>query len=349
MSFMKLSASVIAMVSATTAMARDQVQVTGSSTVLPYATIVAEAFGENFDFPTPVVEGGGSGAGRAKMCEGVGENTVDIANSSSRITQKDIDTCKANGVDDIIEVRFGYDGIVFASAVAGPEFALTPADVYGAVAAKVAKDGAIVDNTAEMWSEVNAGLPAQGILALLPGTKHGTREVFDTKVIVAGCKDTGAYDLFLAVATGKDDKEKATAASKACNELRTDGKSVDIDGDYTETLARLDADKNAVGVFGLSFYQNNTDKLRVATMNGVVPSTETIAKGEYPVSRPLYFYVKKAHLGVIPGLQEYIDFFVSDDMAGPDGPLAQYGLVSDPELAATQEMVKAGTPMGPLE
>ena len=351
MSYMKLGASALAIaaVSATAAMARDQIQVTGSSTVLPYATIVAEAFGENFDFPTPVVEGGGSGAGRAKMCEGVGENTVDIANSSSRITQKDIDTCKANGVDEIIEVRIGYDGIVFASAVGGPEFALTPADVYGAVAAKVVKDGALVDNASANWSDVNAALPAQGILALLPGTKHGTREVFDTKVIVAGCKDTGAYDLFLAVAEGADDKEKDKAAVKACNELRTDGKSVDIDGDYTETLARLDADKNAVGVFGLSFYQNNTDKLRVATMNGVVPSVETIAKGEYPVSRPLYFYVKKAHLGVIPGLQEYIDFFVSDDMAGPDGPLAQYGLVSDPELAKTQEMVKAGAPMGPLE
>jgi phosphate transport system substrate-binding protein len=184
---------------------------------------------------------------------------------------------------------------------------------------------------------------------LVPGTKHGTREVFDTKVIVAGCKETGAHDLFLATAEGKDDKEKAGNADKACMELRTDGRSVDIDGDYTETLARLDADKNAVGVFGLSFYQNNTDKLKVATMSGVVPSTESISTGEYPVSRPLYFYVKKAHIGVIPGLQEYIDFFVSDDMAGPDGPLAAYGLVSDPELAATQAMVAAGTPMGPLE
>ena len=130
--------------------------------------------------------------------------------------------------------------------------------------------------------------------------------------------------------------------------LRTDGRSVDIDGDYTETLARVDANKNGIGIFGLSFYQNNTDKLRVATMSGIVPSTESIAKGEYPVSRPLFFYVKKAHIGVIPGLQEYIDFFVSDDMAGPDGPLAAYGLVSDPELKATQAAVAAGTPMGPL-
>ena len=331
------------------AAARDQVQVTGSSTVLPYATIVAEAFGENFDFPTPVVEGGGSGAGRKKLCEGVGENTVDIANSSSRISQSDIDLCTANGVTEIMEIRIGYDGIVFASDVNGADFALTPADVYLALAAKVAKDGALADNTSATWADVNTALPAQDILAFVPGTKHGTREVFDVKVIEAGCKETGAYDLYLAVAEGADDKEKGDNAKKACHELRTDGKSVDIDGDYTETLARLDADKNAVGVFGLSFYQNNTDKLKVAPISGIVPSVETIADGSYPVSRPLFFYVKKAHIGVVPGLKEYIEFFVSDEMAGPDGPLAEYGLVSDPALADTQAAVAAETPMGPLE
>jgi phosphate transport system substrate-binding protein len=346
-----ITASVLALAAASAlpAFARDQIQVTGSSTVLPYATIVAEAFGENFDFPTPVVEGGGSGAGRKKMCEGVGENTVDIANSSSRISQSDIDLCKANGVEEIMEVRIGYDGIVFASAVAGPDFALTPLAVFNALGAKVVKDGALVDNASATWADADASLPAQPILAFVPGTKHGTREVFDVKVIEAGCKEAGALDLYMAVAEGKDDKEKEGNAKKACHELRTDGKSVDIDGDYTETLARLDADKNAVGVFGLSFYENNTDKLKVATMSGVVPSTESIASGEYPVSRPLFFYVKKAHIGVIPGLKEYIEFFVSDDMAGPEGPLAAYGLVSDPELAATQAAVAAETPMGPLE
>ncbi|MBL9049300.1 MAG: substrate-binding domain-containing protein, partial [Tabrizicola sp.] len=325
-----LTASVLAFAAAAAmpAAARDQIQVTGSSTVLPYATIVAEAFGENFDFPTPVVEGGGSGAGRKKLCEGVGENTVDIANSSSRISQSDIDLCAQNGVAEVMEVRFGYDGIVFASDVAGPDFAFAPADVYNALAAKVVKDGALVDNAAANWTDVNAALPAQEILALVPGTKHGTREVFDVKVIEAGCKATGALDLFKATAEGADDKEKEGNAKKACLELRTDGKAIDIDGDYTETLARLDADKKAVGVFGLSFYQNNTDKLKVATIDGIVPSVETIASGDYPVSRPLYFYVKKAHIGVIPGLKEYIEFFVSDDMAGPDGPLAAYGLVS---------------------
>jgi phosphate transport system substrate-binding protein len=341
---LRLTASVatIAVVCATAAAARDQVQITGSSTVLPYATIVAEAFGENFDVPTPVVEGGGSGAGRAKLCQGVGPNTVDIANSSSRISQKDIDTCAANGVTEVMEVRIGYDGIVFASDVNGPEFAFTPADVYNALAEQVIVNGALAANPNTQWSQVNSNLPAQDILVFVPGTKHGTREVFDTRVIIAGCEESGAMKAFMDGGMDED------AAEEACNKLRTDGRSVDIDGDYTETLARLDADKNAVGVFGLSFYQNNTDKLRVATMGGVVPSVETIAAGDYPVSRPLYFYVKNAHLDVIPGLQEYIEFFVSDDMAGPDGPLAAYGLVSDPELAATQEMVRNRTPMGPL-
>ena len=350
MTALKFTVSALAVLAAAgAAQARDNVQISGSSTVLPYATIVAEAFGENFDFPTPVVEGGGSGAGRKKLCEGVGETTIDIANSSSRISQSDIDLCASNGVTDLMEVRIGYDGIVFASKIDGAEFAFTPSDWYSALAAEVAKDGALVANTAKSWAEVNAALPAQDILAFIPGSKHGTREVFDVKVLEAGCKDTGAYDLFLAAAEGADDKEKSDNAKKACHGLRTDGVSVDIDGDYTETLSRLDANPTAIGVFGLSFYQNNTDKLRVATMSGVVPSTESIASGEYPVSRPIFFYVKKQHIGVIPGLKEYVEFFVSDEMAGPDGPLAQYGLVSDPELAATQAAVAAETVMGPLE
>lgn len=325
------------------AVARDQIQIAGSSTVLPYASIVAEAFGENFSFPTPVVESGGSGAGRKKLCEGVGENTIDIANSSSRIKQSDIDLCTANGVADVQEVRIGYDGIVFASDINGAEYAFTPADWYSALAAQVVVDGKLVDNPYKTWNEVRAELPSDEILAFIPGTKHGTREVFDVKVLEAGCEESGALEL-LTAANGDDKK----AAEKACIQLRTDGASVDIDGDYTETLSRIDANKNAIGVFGLSFYQNNTDKLHVATMSGVTPSTESIASGEYPVSRPLFFYVKNAHLDVIPGLQEFVEFFVSDEMAGPDGPLAAYGLVSDPELAKTQEMVKSRAPMAPL-
>ena len=198
---------VLAMAAAGQAAARDQIQIAGSSTVLPYASIVAEAFGENTDFATPVVESGGSGAGRKKLCEGVGENTIDIANSSSRISKSDIELCASNGVTEIQEVRIGYDGIVFASDINGPEFAFTPADWYGALAAKVAVDGKLVDNAAKTWADVNKDLPAQDILAFIPGTKHGTREVFDVKVLEEGCKESGAYDLHMAAAEG-DEKAK---------------------------------------------------------------------------------------------------------------------------------------------
>jgi phosphate transport system substrate-binding protein len=323
-----------ATLAATTAAARDQVQVAGSSTVLPYAAIVAEAFGESFDFPTPVVESGGSSAGLKKFCQGVGEGTIDIANASRAIKDKETARCHENGVTDIIEVRIGYDGIVFASDIDGNSFAFTPADWFNALSANVLVDGRMVANSNTNWAQVNADLPDQPIQTFIPGTKHGTREVFEDKVILAGCEETGAFDV-LKEAAGGDKK----AAEKACIALRTDGLAVDIDGDYTETLARISSNKDAIGVFGLAFYENNTDKLKLATMSGVVPSTETIATGQYPVSRPLYFYIKKAHIGVIPGLKEYAEFFVSDEVAGEDGPLTEYGLVSDPELAETQAIV----------
>ncbi len=335
------AASALAMIAASAgaAMARDQVQVAGSSTVLPYATIVAEAFGENTDFPTPVVESGGSSAGLKKFCEGVGENTIDVANASRKIKSSEVEACAAAGVAEIIEVRIGYDGIVFASDAAGNDFAFTPADWFRALGKNALVDGKMAENTVANWQDVNPDLPDQEILAFIPGTKHGTREVFEEKVIMAGCEESGAFEAFKAE-LGDEDK-----AEEACMAIRTDGRSVDIDGDYTETLARIGSAPNGIGVFGLSFYENNMDKLKVATMSGVVPSTETIASGEYPVSRPLFFYVKKAHVGVIPGLKEYAEFFVSDELAGPDGPLAAYGLVSDPELAATQDAVANETTM----
>ncbi|WP_425038994.1 substrate-binding domain-containing protein [Primorskyibacter sp. S187A] len=336
MTLVKLSASSLAVAAlcATSAAARDQVQIAGSSTVLPYASIVAEAFGENFDFPTPVVESGGSSAGLKRFCEGVGENTIDIANASRQIKETELAACAENGVTDIIEVRVGYDGIVFASQQDGPAFAaFEPADIFNALAAKVLKDGALVDNSYTQWSEFNAELPAADIVAFIPGTKHGTREVFEEKVLLQGCEDAGALSAMLDAGMSEDDAERA------CMSVRVDGKSVDIDGDYTETLASIASNPNGIGVFGLAFYENNTDQLKVATMSGVVPTTESIAEGAYPVSRPLYFYVKKAHIGVIPGLKEFAEFFVIDDIAGPDGPLAEYGLVADPELEATQAIV----------
>lgn len=342
MSLVKFSVSALALAAATTsANARDQVQVAGSSTVLPYAAIVAEAFGENTDFPTPVVESGGSSAGLKKFCQGLGEETVDVANASRKIKDSEIKACAEAGVTDIIEVRIGYDGIVFASDIAGESFEFTPSDWFLALSDTILVDGEMVPNTNASWSDVNAAFPAQKLAAFIPGTKHGTREVFEEKVILAGCEETGAFEA-LKAANGDDEK----AAEKACMAIRTDGVSVDIDGDYTETLARIESNKDGIGVFGLAFYENNTDKLQVATMSGVVPSTESISTGEYPVSRPLYFYVKKAHIGVIPGLKEYAEFFVSEEIAGSDGPLSEYGLVADPELEATQELIAAEGTLG---
>ena len=329
------------------ASARDQIQIAGSSTVLPYANIVAEQFGKAYDkFKTPVVESGGSSAGLKQFCQGLGEASIDIANASRKIKKKEVEECAKNGVKDIIEVQFGYDGIVFAVDSKSDAWALEPKDVYLALAAEVPKDGKLVANPYKTWKEVNDKLPDWPIVAYIPGEKHGTREVFETKVLEVGCEAAGGYELQLAKAEGDSDKAKKKAAGKACYKVRKDGGAVDIDGDYTETLARLTSNPKGVGVFGLSFYENNTDKLQVATMSGVNPTTETISTGEYPVSRPLYFYVKKAHIGVIPGLKEYTQFFVSDEIAGPDGPLAQYGLVADPELAKTQEAVANEVTMG---
>jgi len=199
--------------------------------------------------------------------------------------------------------------------------------------AQVLVDGEIVSNPHTQWSDFNADLPSVEIAAFIPGTKHGTREVFEEKVLLIGCEETGAMQAMMDGGMSEDDAEDA------CISVRTDGRSVDIDGDYTETLARIDTNPNGLGVFGLAFYENNQDKLKVASMSGVMPSTETIASGEYPVSRPLFFYVKKAHIGVIPGLKEFAGFFVSDAIAGPQGPLANYGLVSDPELSDVQATV----------
>ena len=246
MSFVKLTTSVLALsaMAATSAVARDQVQVAGSSTVLPYASIVAEAFGENFDFPTPVIESGGSSAGLKRFCQGVGTEHTDIANASRQIREKEIKACAENGVTEIIEVRIGYDGIVFASQIDGPAYTtFSQSDIFNALAPKVMVDGKLVDNPHKQWADFNADLPAEDILAFIPGTKHGTREVFEEKVVAAGCEATGAFDAMIAGGMSEDDAEDA------CLEVMSDGRSVDIDGDYTETLASIDANSNGIGVF----------------------------------------------------------------------------------------------------
>ncbi|ODA67039.1 Phosphate-binding protein PstS precursor [Methyloligella halotolerans] len=342
-SIMASAIAVGACITAGPALARDQIQIAGSSTVLPYAQIVAEDFGKTYGkYPTPVVESGGSSAGLKQFCKGLGESTIDIANASRKIKDKEVEACHAAGVKNIMEVRFGYDGIVFASDVKGPDMALEPKDLYLALAEQVPVDGKMVKNPYKTWDEVNADLPKWEIAAYIPGEKHGTREVFEEKVLAKGCEEAGAIKIMEEAGSDED------TIDDACIKVRKDGKAVDIDGDYTETLARLQSNPEGIGVFGLSFYENNTDKLKVATMSGVEPSVDTIASGEYPVSRPLFFYVKKDHMDVIPGLKDYVAYFASEKMIGPDGPLAEYGLVPlpDDEFEELQTQIENGTTMG---
>jgi phosphate transport system substrate-binding protein len=332
------SAAVAAGLASIPAQARDNVQIAGSSTVLPYANIVAEQFGKAYSkFKTPVVESGGSSAGLKQFCQGVGEKTIDIANSSRKMKSSEVASCAKAGVNDIVEVKFGYDGIVFAVDAKAGSWKLTPKDIYLALAETVPVKGKMEKNPNKTWKDVNASLPAFPIIAYIPGEKHGTREVFEEKVLAAGCEVSGGHKL---QAVALKDKKKA---DKACIKVRKDGGTVDIDGDYTETLARIKSNPKGVGVFGLSFYENNTDKLKVATVNGIAPSVDSVASGKYPVSRPLYFYVKKAHIGTIPGLKEYVAFFTSAKMIGAEGPLAEYGLVPMPknEFTALQAHIKA--------
>ena len=307
------------------AVARDAVQIAGSSTVLPYAQIVAENFGEEYPEFKTVVESGGSSGGLKRFCEGVGEQYIDVANASRSIREKEIKACAEKGVSEIIEIKIGYDGIVFAYDANGDHFDLEPIDVYKAVNAT---------STAKTLKDVNDALPAWDIAFYVPASNHGTREVFEVKVLEEGCKAAGDFDKFKEAAGG--DKK---AAVKECVSLRTDGAVTEIAGDYTETLARIESNKTGVGVFGLAFYENNKDKLQVAKMSGVEPTAASIASGEYPVSRPLFFYVKKAHLAVIPGMKEYVEFFISEEMTGPESPTVAYGLVAAPE--AEREATRA--------
>lgn len=319
----------------TSAMARETIQIAGSSTVLPFASIVAEEFGGSFpQFNTPVVGSGGSGGGLRQFCQGVGENTIDIANASRAIRSGEIENCNANGVEEILEVMFGYDGIVFASRADRGEFALEPRHVFAAAAAQVPQDGELVDNPYTRWSEIDDSLPDQEIVLVIPASNHGTREVFEERVLHPGCE---TYDEIQQL----DDD----ARDEACNTLRGGGRIIEIAGDYTETLARLDAQSDAVGVFGLSFYDQNRDRLQVATVDGVTPSLETIGSGEYPVSRPLYFYVKGEHLDLIPGLAEYTEFFLNEMTSGFGSPLEDAGLIpmDDEERGVALEQFQART------
>ncbi|AOA58991.1 substrate-binding domain-containing protein [Acinetobacter larvae] len=314
--------------------ARETIQIAGSSTVLPYASIVAEEFGNTFpQFKAPVVGSGGSSAGLKQFCTGVGDNTIDIANASRKIKDTEIAACKKAGVNNILEIKIGYDGIVFASNANKAAYKLKPYHVFAALAAELPSGGKMVANPYTRWNQIDPSLPNEPITLVIPASNHGTREVFQEKMIDSGCE---AYAYIK-----KLDKD---AQKKACTTFRKDGRVIEIAGDYTETLARLKTSPSAVGVFGLGFYDQNRDKLRVATVNNVAPSEQTILNGSYPVSRPLFFYVKGEHLKSIKGLNEFTEFFLNKKISGKGSKLEKAGLISmsDAERAKVLAAFKAG-------
>ena len=306
MNFVKLTASAIAVaaISATAAMAREQIRIVGSSTVFPFSTAVAEQFGRSTGFATPVVESTGSGGGMKLFCAGVGVEHPDITNSSRRMKAKEFALCQENGVTDITEVIVGFDGIVVANATDAPEFALTRAQLVIALAA----NGPLPAK----WSDVDPSLPDIAIEVLGPPPSSGTRDAFEELVMHEGCAETALVDC--------------------------DGVTVREDGAYVEAgendnliVSKLEANPNALGVFGFSFLDQNADALKGAIIDDVEPTFENIADGEYPVSRSLYFYIKQAHVGVVPGIAEFAAEFTSEAASGEEGYLVDKGLIPLPE------------------
>ena len=303
---------------------RDYVYIVGSSTVYPFATVVAERFGRGSEFKTPKVESTGSGGGLKLFCDGVGVDHPDVTNSSRAIKQSEIDTCAENGVADIIEVKIGYDGIVLANALSGPAVDISRSDVFLALAKEVPgeADGELIANPYRTWQEVNAALPATRIEVLGPPPTSGTRDAFVELAMEGGCNDVAWIK-----ALKSTDKDRYKAI---CHTIREDGAFVEAGENDNLIVQKLQANPDAFGIFGFSFLDQNAEKVKGASVDGVVPTFDAIADGDYPVSRPLYFYVKKAHVEVIPGLKGFLREFTSERAWGDEGYLSDRGLIPMP-------------------
>ncbi|MES9823982.1 MAG: PstS family phosphate ABC transporter substrate-binding protein [Candidatus Thiodiazotropha endolucinida] len=309
------------------ASARDYISVVGSSTVYPFATVVAEQFGKTSKFKTPKIESTGSGGGLKLFCAGVGVEHPDITNASRRIKKSEVERCAGNGINDIIEVKVGYDGIALANSKAAPRFSISRKDIFLALAKEVPdpKDptnGKLVANPYQTWKEVNNDLPAMAIEVLGPPPTSGTRDAFAELVMEGGCKKIDWIK-----AMKKRDKKMYKSI---CHTVREDGKYIEAGENDNLIVQKLEANKGALGVFGYSFLDQNSDKVQGSLIDGVEPTFELIADGSYPVSRPLYLYVKKAHMGRIPGIENYLAEFTSDKAWSDDGYLADKGLIPMP-------------------
>jgi len=320
------------------AAARDQLQIVGSSTVYPYAQAVAEEFANETGNPAPVLESTGSGGGMKIFCEGVGAAHPDITNASRAMKPSEYEMCMENGVEDITEVQIGSDGLSLAVSREGADLDLTKTQIYRALAKEVPVDGELVENPNTMWSDIDSSLPNAEILVYGPPPTSGTRDAFVELVMVSGCMDLPYW-----ADQGED------AAEEGCAPMRQDGPFVEAGENDNLIVQRLEADATALGIFGYSFLFENQDKLKAVAVEGVDPSFATIESGEYPVARPLFFYIKNAHRGVIPGMEEYIAEFVSDEAFGPDGYLKERGLVplGDERRAEVREAALEGEAMEP--
>ena len=312
------------------ARARDQIHVVGSSTVFPFSTAVAERFGRMGKFKTPVVESTGSGGGLKLFCQGVGEKTPDVANSSRRIKASEVELCAANGVKQIVEVRIGFDGIVLAGSKRSARMNLTLQQVFLALAKQVPVGGQLVPNPYKLWSDVDKSLPAEKIEVLGPPPTSGTRDAFVEIAMEGGARTIPMLEALRA----KDEK----AFQAVAHAIREDGAYVEAGENDNLIVQKLEANPKALGIFGFSFLDQNADKIQGSTIAGVEPTFEAIADGRYAVSRSLYFYVKSAHVGKIPGLREFIAEFTSETASGDEGYLSDRGLIPLP--AADRKAVR---------
>lgn len=307
---------------------RDYITIVGSSTVYPFATVVAENLRKQGKFKAPKVEATGTGGGMKLFCAGNGIDTPDITNASRKIKSSELDACVANGVIAIVEVPVGYDGLTIANAKSAPKLSLTLEDIYYALAKEIPnKKGEMIANPNKTWKDVNPSLPATKIEVIGPPPTSGTRDSFNELAVEGGCgKNPVMKDIKSA------DSKKF---EKLCRTIREDGHYIEMGENDNLIVQKLQANPNAVGVFGYSFLEENSDKVKAVSIAGVDPSFETVLDNTYPLSRAMYFYVKKAHVGKVPGIHEYVTEFTSKKAAGEEGYLADKGLIPlAPEKAA---------------
>ena len=306
--------------------ARDYISIVGSSTVYPFATVVAEQFGKTTNFKTPKIESTGSGGGLKLFCEGVGVEHPDITNASRRIKKSECATCAKNGVKEIVEVKIGYDGITLANSTKAKPMKISREELFLALAKEVPdpKGGEkLAANPYKTWKEINSSLPDSKIEVLGPPPTSGTRDAF-----LELAMEDGAKEIPWLKAMSKSDKKKFKVVS---NTLREDGAYIDAGENDNLIVQKLNANPNAFGIFGFSYLDQNTDKIQGAFIDGVQPTFENISSGKYPLSRPLFFYVKKAHIESIPGMKEYLAEFTSEKAWGANGYLADKGMIPMPD------------------